>query len=170
MVPNDADSQRDRSIWLSNWCSCKPSSASRTRSGCTPCEEQRSKVRSSSVAPCPHTHTHTCAYHPIATFRPDVHLSVVFGVVVVEGGLTLAESDHAAVVGAALPVVAEKLPAHHVSTREQQVSARPSQRGVLTWGQLTPPGRVCTGRPLFACRMRSRSPWCSGRSSIVQPQ
>lgn len=170
MVPNGVDSQRDRSIWLSNWCSCKPSSAPRTRSGCTPCEEQRSKVRSSSVAPCPHTHT-ACAYHPIATFRPDVHLSVVFGVVLIveEGGLTLAELDHAAVVGVALPVVAEKLAAHHVSTREQQVSTRPAQQEVLTWGQLTPPGRGCTGQ-LFACRMRSRFPWCSGRSSIFQPQ
>lgn len=128
-------------------------------------KEQRSEVRSSSV------HAHARAYLPVAALGPDVHLAVVLGVVVVEGGLARAESDHAAVVWVALPAVAEKLSTHHVSARGgRSARAYVSTWGVLTRGQLTAAGRGCTGYRLAACRTRSRFLWCSGRSSTVQPQ
>lgn len=56
-------------------------------------------------------------YLSIPTFSPGVHLAVVFGVVVIERRLAVAESDHAAVVWVLVPVVTEELPAKNVSAK-----------------------------------------------------
>lgn len=63
-------------------------------------------------------------YLSIPTFSPGVHLAVVFGVVVIERRLAVAEPDHAAVVWVLVPVVTEELSAINVSakiTREKHL-------------------------------------------------
>lgn len=112
----------------------------------------------------------TSGYLPITAFASGVHLAVVFGVVVKETGLAVAEPDHAAVVRVLLSVVAEELPAHHVSARARggstHVHVEP-RRNIYSHTdkiQLTLAGRECTGH-LYVCRRRSRLLGCSGRSS-----
>lgn len=56
-------------------------------------------------------------YLSIPAFSPGVHLAVVFGVVVIERRLAVAEPDHAAVVWVLVPVVTEELPAINVSAK-----------------------------------------------------
>lgn len=62
------------------------------------------------------------AHLPVAALGPHVHLAEVFGEVIVEGRLTVAEADHPAVVGVFHPVVTEELPAHDVSAARQEVT------------------------------------------------
>lgn len=117
------------------------------------------------------------SYLPVPTFGAAVHLAVVFGVVVKESRLAFVDCDHAAVVWVILSVLAEELPAHHVSAREQRLNlcprASPSHHeteqslvypAALLRG-LTPAGRVCTCPKRTVCRRRSRFLWCYGYSS-----
>lgn len=62
------------------------------------------------------------AHLPVAALGARVHLAEVFGEVLEEGRLTVAEADHPAIVGVLHPVVTEELPAHDVSAARQEVT------------------------------------------------
>lgn len=87
----------------------------------------------------------TASYLPVPTFGAAVHLAVVFGVVVKESGLAAVDCDHAAVVRVFLTVLAEELPAHHVSARDQRLTLSPQRKtntSRVNLLGLTPAGRV----------------------------
>lgn len=77
------------------------------------------------------TEANAASYLPITTFGAGVHLTVVFGVVFKERCLAVAYPDHAAVVWVVLTVLAEELPAQHVSAREQRVNMCSHSRLIL---------------------------------------
>lgn len=157
------DSPRGRSTCGSSWCSCRPSAAPHTGSGCTPTHTHTRELRGVSGA------WLTCAYLPLAAAGPRLHLAVVFGGVLVEGGLALAKRDHAAVVGVALALDAEQLPTHHVSGGRGQARVSGGGAKAAHLLRLTAAGRGCTGRRPSVCRRRSTSPRCSCRSSTAEP-